>query len=336
MTNRSTVFRRRTIAAMLAAALIVTGVGANAQRVLSMATLAPAGSTWMRVLDAANRELRRRTNGTVSMRWYPGGVQGDEAEVIRKIRSGRLDGAAVTGAGLAQVHRPVLAFELPAIFENTAQFVRARDALRPALDTAFDAAGFSLLGFDGGGTAHMFSVHEIHTPAQLRGAHPWLWPDNPLMGLIYAEAGVTGVRLQLPEVLAALQTNRIDVVYGNALIAIALQWAPHVHFMSGEGASAMLGGLVVSRAQFSAMTADEQRILREVMNEYHILLARNRARDDENAERVLLSRGMTTVTMAPPERAQWMALFAGVRTRAVGQVADGAWIARVQAAGRGQ
>ena len=57
-----------------------------AARTLSIATLAPAGSTWMTVLNAWNRELRRRTQARLALRFYPGGVQGDEAEVVRNPR----------------------------------------------------------------------------------------------------------------------------------------------------------------------------------------------------------------------------------------------------------
>src|SRR5689334_6686874 len=67
-----------------------------AVKTISIATLAPPGSTWMKVFEAWNREVRRRSNKTLELRFYAGGVQGDESEVIRKIRSGRIDGAAVT------------------------------------------------------------------------------------------------------------------------------------------------------------------------------------------------------------------------------------------------
>src|SRR5262245_66536444 len=73
---------------------------AAATRTVTLATLAPPGSTWMRVFDAWNREVRRRSNQGLQMRIYAGGVQGDEAEVIRKIRNGRLDAGAVTAVGL--------------------------------------------------------------------------------------------------------------------------------------------------------------------------------------------------------------------------------------------
>ena len=101
---------------------------APATKTLSIATLAPPGSTWMKVFDAWNREIRRRSNGSLQLRFYPGGVQGDESEVIRKIRNGRIDGAAVTAVGLAQIHRPALVFQMPGILRTYAQL----DVVPPA------------------------------------------------------------------------------------------------------------------------------------------------------------------------------------------------------------
>ena len=91
----------------------------------------------MRVCDAWNRELRRRTGSALQLRFYSNGVQGDEDEVVRKIRQGRIDGGMLTAIGLAQIHRPTVAFQIPGLFQTYEQLDHARDALRPELDAAF-------------------------------------------------------------------------------------------------------------------------------------------------------------------------------------------------------
>lgn len=299
-----------------------------------MATLAPSGSTWMRVFDAMNRELRRRTAQQVSFRWYAGGVQGDEAEVVRKIRSGRLDGGAMTAVGLGQIHRPALAFQVPGLFQNPAvQVARARETLRPQLEGAFEAAGFQLLSFGTAGAPRLMSRRVIRVPNDLRAAHPWAWRDDVIGPALYQEAGATAVPLQLPEVLSALQTNRIDTIIAPPLAAVALQWSSQITHMSERSNAASLGGLVLSRAQFQSLTPEQQTILREVMNQYSVLLARNVGNDDNAAATTLQTRGVQVIALNDGERAQWTALFSRVRTRLVGTVGDAAWIARVQAAG---
>lgn len=301
--------------------------------VLSMATLAPAGSTWMQNFEAANRELRRRTSNRLSVRWYPGGVQGDEAEVIRKIRSGRLDGAAVTAVGLGQIHRPILAFQIPGMFAGVPNFIRARDALRTEINTAFDNAGFALVGFGSTGAPRMFSKNEIRTPAQLRTAHPWQWSDDLILPQVYAEAGATGVRCQVPEVLSHLQTNRIDTVFGSPLVAVSLQWAGSLSFMSDRSNSSSLGALVIKKSKLESIPAADLAVAREVWTQFDALLSRAVNAADERAAATLTSRGVRVVQLTPAERQQWVTLFNGAARRLQGIVGDAAWIARVRAAG---
>jgi TRAP-type C4-dicarboxylate transport system substrate-binding protein len=312
---------------------VVSMGSAYGQRAISVATLAPSGSTYMRVLDAANRELRRRTNNALTLRIYPGGVQGDESEVVRKMRQGRLDGAVMTGIGMGQIHRPVLAFMLPGMFPSRANFERARAALAPEVETQFGTQGFVVLSWGETGSPRMFSRRPIRTPTDLRAVHPWVWRDDSILPALYTEAGATGVPLQLPEVLSALQTNRVDTVVAPPLAALALQWAQSLTHVSDQSNSYGLGGIVVTRSAFNSLPADQQTTVREVVNQFNALMVRNVARDDAAALTAMTGRGMQLVTLTPAERQPWAQLFERTRARLTGQIADAAWMNRVRSAG---
>ena len=60
------------------------------QHVLKFATLAPSGSTWMNLLEEWDRNVRAKSQGRLGFKFYPGGVQGDEKDVLRKRRNGQL------------------------------------------------------------------------------------------------------------------------------------------------------------------------------------------------------------------------------------------------------
>ena len=306
------------------------GSAAEAQRLISVATLAPSGSTWMRGLEAANRELRRRTNGAVALRFYPGGVQGDESEVVRKMRQGRLDAAVLTGSGLGQIHRPTLAFMLPGMFPNAAAMQRSRQALGAEIERQFSTNGFMLVSWGEGGTPRLFSQRAIRTPADLQQVHPWIWRDDVILPALYGEAGAHGVPLALPEVLSALQTNRIDTFIAPPLAALALQWSTRASFVSEGANSYGIGGIVVSRRAWETLPVDQQTTAREVINQFNTLIARNVERDDASALRAMTTRGITQVTYTPAERAQWASLFTRTRARLVGTVSDAAWMERVR------
>jgi TRAP-type C4-dicarboxylate transport system substrate-binding protein len=329
-------FLSRTLVLLSGALLLGAAVDAQnapdagATRTLSIATLAPAGSSWARGLDAANRELRRRTNGAIALRIYAGGVQGDESEMVRKMRTGRLDGAAMTGIGLGQIHRPVLAYMLPGMFPNAEASRLSRVALSSEIEAQFLAQNFVLASWGESGGARLFSTREVHTPADLRQTHPWLWRDDVILPEFFAEAGATGVPLALPEVLSALQTHRIDTFVAPPYAAVALQWSSQVQFVSEGTGSLGVGGTVFSKRAWETIPEAQRPMVREIINNYSQLIGRNVTAADTTALASIQTRGVRLVQQTAAERAQWQTLFGRARTRLVGIISDAAWMERVR------
>jgi len=71
------------------------------QVVLKMGTLAPEGTAWAKAFRDIGREVEQKTNKQVSLRLFPGGVLGDEEDMLRKVKVGQIQGALLTGAGWA-------------------------------------------------------------------------------------------------------------------------------------------------------------------------------------------------------------------------------------------
>jgi len=304
-----------------------------AGRTLSIATLAPAGSTWMRVFEAWNREIRRRTNNGLSLRFYPGGVQGDEAEVIRKVRTGRLDGGAVTAVGLAQIHRPALVFQMPGMFSGYGQLDNARNALNGELAGQFQTAGFQLLGWADVGRSRVFSNSPIATPSALQGKHPWAWSDDAVLPAFFTAAGVTGtVSLQVPEVLGAMQTGRVDTVITSPVACVALQWSTRVSTMTDMPISVIVGATVIGQTQWASLPPDQQTVLTETAAQFHALARRNLRADENTALAGFAQRNITTVPVDAAGQAAWNTVFSNTRTALTGHVADAAFIQRVHQA----
>ena len=98
---------------------------------VKMATLAPNGSPWHEILKEMAAEWSQLSNGMITLRIYPGGVAGDEGDMVRKMRIGQLHAAALTTSGLAKITPDVNALAIPQSQEE------ARDRLSrltPGLD----------------------------------------------------------------------------------------------------------------------------------------------------------------------------------------------------------
>ena len=103
-------------------ALVVSFTAAEAvakpKTLLKIATLAPESSNWVKSLRNIDREVREATDDRVGLKIYPGGVQGDEKVVLRKIRIGQLHGGGFGGQGISQIFPDLLALEMPFLFND--------------------------------------------------------------------------------------------------------------------------------------------------------------------------------------------------------------------------
>ncbi len=305
------------------------GTPAAAAVTVSIATLAPAGSTWMRVFDAWNREVRRRSAQTLALRFYAGGVQGDENEVIRKIRTRRLDGAAVTATGLGMIHRPATVFQIPGILRTYEQLDAARDGMAATINPGIESAGFKILGWADVGQSRLFSTSEVRAPADLASKKPWQRRDDPIIAAVFQVIRSNPVQLQVPEVLGALQTSRVDTIIAPPTAMIQLQWSSRMTHMMDYPLSIVIGGTVVSKTKWDTLTAEQQTILTETATQFHALARRNLRNDERAALTTLTQRGVASVATTDAQKEEWRRVGQQVRARLVGQVADQALIDRV-------
>ena len=74
---------------------------------LKIATLTPEGSQWMKDMRAGAKEILDRTEGRVQIKFYGGGVMGNDTKVLGKIRIGALQGGALCASAWTKQLRPV-------------------------------------------------------------------------------------------------------------------------------------------------------------------------------------------------------------------------------------
>ena len=80
--------------ALAAGALLLPLLASTASVRLKLAMLAPERSVWDTEFKAMAKDTRSATRNGVALRVYPGGVQGDEPTVVRKMRIGQLQGGS--------------------------------------------------------------------------------------------------------------------------------------------------------------------------------------------------------------------------------------------------
>jgi TRAP-type C4-dicarboxylate transport system substrate-binding protein len=183
--------------------------------------------------------------------------------MVTKIKSGQLDGAAITAVGLGQIHPPILILQLPGLFTTWEKLDKAREALRGDFERALDAAGFVLPGWGDVGLSRRLSKgFAVAAPGDLRGKKPYVWREDPIMpAMLQVIGGVTPVPLGVPEVLPNLNTGAIDVITAPALAAEQLQWASRLDTINPQVVAASIDALVFSKSKLDQMPADLRALL---------------------------------------------------------------------------
>jgi len=274
---------------------LLLAANAYAASEIKVAIVAPEGSTWANVMNDWNEELKAKTGGQVSFKIYAGGVQGDERDVLRKMKVGQLDAAGLTGLGLGIINPEVRILELPFLFENYAEVDAVTKKIQPKLEAGFSKKGFELLGWVEAGFVNIFSNKPIAKLKDLEGVKMWMWEADPLVKSMCEAFDIVPIPLALTDVLTSLQTKLIDAAYAPPLGAIALQWFSRTKYYTTDKLSNSTGAFVITKKALGALSPNQAKILRETAKKYsRILVERTRA-ENEKSYAALKNAGLSAV-----------------------------------------
>ncbi|HEY1694529.1 MAG TPA: TRAP transporter substrate-binding protein DctP [Polyangiaceae bacterium] len=310
--------------------LIALGVGlacalvsasSSAATILKIGTLAPGDSPWGREFKKWAADVASETNGDVTIDVAWNGQAGDEKLMVEKIRSGQLDGAAVTAIGLGQTGvMDVLAFQLPGMFSTWQKLDRARDAVKDELAREFEAKGFTVLGWGDVGAAKTMSIgFEIRTPHDLQGKGVFTIPGDPISPAVFAGVGgLTPRSLAVPEILSHLGTD-VNVLTVPPLVAEQLQWASRITHINTQTTAFAIGAFIMSSARLRGLTDPQRASFLAHGKDVNERLSRTIRNLDAQA----FARMKTTKVAYDPteaEKNQWRPVFEGVAKQLCGPV----------------
>jgi TRAP-type C4-dicarboxylate transport system substrate-binding protein len=287
---------------VLATVVVLAGLGqtASAESVeRRFATLAPSGSSWMKILEAGAADLDKETEGRVKTKYYPNGVQGDERDVVRKMRLGQLDGAALTSVGLSLIEPSIRVLELPRMFESVEELDYVRDKMWSYFRKKFAKKGFILANPGDVGFVYFYSKTAVKSVSDLRDAKIWVWGDDDIAREMFKELNVKGIPMGVPDVLSSLTTGRINAAYASALAAVALQWNTKVSYMTSMPLSYAIGASVITKDMWAKSSdADRKTVQRSLTAQSKKLVSTVR-RDNQTARKQMIRKGVKVVETPP-------------------------------------
>ncbi len=250
----------RASALALAIAVALGGVARGEPAMLRMATIAPDGTEWARALKAFAQEVEATSRGELRMKWYFGGIAGDELAALERVKHGQLDGEA--GAIFCQRLAPTLrAARVAGVFQTRDEFIYVMGRMKPTLDEEFRKAGFTNLGEALFGMDVLFSRQPIRNLNELVAARLWTWNLDPVWDSVATEMGMKTVVTPIDEHSAAWRRKAYDAFFAVPSAALAYQWSTESPYFSDIGATALPACLVVANAAIDPLPLELKQVL---------------------------------------------------------------------------
>jgi TRAP-type transport system periplasmic protein len=297
-----------TVVGLLTALLAPQGTLAQELRV---ASVAPDGSHWVQQMRAGAAQIGERTDGRVQIRFYPGGVMGNDAAVLRRVRIGQLQGGAFTSGGLGARYSALNGYGVPLLFQSLEEVDYVRARLDPVLKAGLEEAGFVTFGFVEGGFAQLMANQPVTSVDDLRRRKVWVPEADPISFAAMEAIGLSPVVLPVTDVLTGLQTGLLEVVAASPVVALVMQWHTRTRYITDLPVSYSMGIFALDARSFNALAPGDQQIVREVMEGVMSELDARSREDNRAARRALEDAGLIYVDVNAADVSGWRRTIEG-------------------------
>ena len=235
---------KKTVGLMILLAFL--SAGSLSALTVKLGSLFPDNSSWDITLKKMAREWSEITEGRVQLKIYPGGIAGEETDMIRKMRIGQLDAAVLSSVGTTSIVPDSMVFSLPFLIQNDKELDYVIEELLPLYDDKFRDKGFEVLVWSKSGWINFFSNKQILTPDDLRKTRLGVSPESPEMIEAFKALGFKVIPLGMSDNLMGLQSGMIDSIYSIPMATAAYQWFALARYMNPIDMAPVIGGILIS------------------------------------------------------------------------------------------
>jgi TRAP-type C4-dicarboxylate transport system substrate-binding protein len=163
-----------------------------------------------------------------------------------------------------------------------------------ALEAGFEELNYVTFGFVGS-FSMVLSNEPISNHADMKGKKVWLPQGDTVSYEAMKRMQLSPVALPVTDVLTGLQTGLLDIAAIPPEIAVALQWHTRVKYFTNMPVLFAMSFLAVDKRTFDKFSADDQAVVREVLDEVYRKIDENAPDESKNAMEALVSIGIQKV-----------------------------------------
>jgi TRAP-type C4-dicarboxylate transport system substrate-binding protein len=306
--------------AVAAALLPAPPAAAQAPIIVRMATLVPDGSSWHLILKETAEKWKQASGGRVTVRLFPGGVAGDDPDVVRKMRLGTLNAGVLTSVGVAEVDKSVYAMGIPLMYDSYDEVYWVHEKMRPKLEASLEAKGFIILNWADGGWVHFFTQKPVAVPDDLRKLKLFSWAGDAEAVEVWRSAGFNPVPLPSTEIATALQTGLVEALGSPPQVAVISQFFNHAKYMTDLRWQLLQGATIITKSTWEKIPADVRPELTRISQEAGTRLRKEIRESEAKDVEAMKKRGLTVVPVSAAQRAQWQKLTESIYPSIKGKV----------------
>lgn len=308
---------------MIISFLMVSTIASTAGALtVKLGSLAPSGSPWDKAIRKISAEWKQLSKGKVIVKIYPGGIAGDELDMIRKMKINQLHSAALTGIGMTKLFAGVMSVQLPLLVRNDAELNFVMDKLSPRFNKEIEDKGFKVLAWTKVGWVHFFSKDPVIKTEDLQKQKLWIAEGDADGVQAWKKAGFNPVPLSTNDIMTSLQSGMIEGISVTPLSAAAYQWFGVANNMCDMQWAPLLGGIVISTSIWNKLPPALQKKLEDSARRIGNEMQKEIDQADEEAITIMKQNGLN-VTHVPEEVViQWKTVAEEAYKTVVGKSFD--------------
>lgn len=262
-------------------------------QVIKIGSVAPDRSPWNDALKEIAREWETITKGQVKLKIYPGGILGNEEDMIRKMKVGMLGGGVFTNIGLTKINPDAFVLSTPFMFHSESEMAYVMERLNPILEKQIQEKGFKIIIWTMSGWVNFFSKNPVLYPQDLKKQKLAFSTGEPAMEQAWKKSGYTIVPSDLKDLMMALQSGMVDAFYLPPLMAAAGQYFPLAPHMCSLKIAPLVGGMVIVDKIWERIPENYKKPMMEVVKRLSIKLAKETDALEVKALATMKKNGLT-------------------------------------------
>ncbi len=276
--------------------------------VIKIATLAPSGSPYHEIMQEMAAGWREQSDGRVELRIYPGGVAGDEVDILRKIRIGQIDAGALSLSGLSRTLPEISVLGTPMIYKTRESLLQVQEALDSKIEARMEERGLVVISWAIAGWVRFFVPEAEPSIAGLKKARMHVFAGDDQIKELWKSMGFNAISLPGTDVLPGLQSGMVNAFFTTPVMAYASQWFAFTPYMIDMPWAPMMGAIVVSKRGWEKVPEQLRSKLKAIAEEKSLRLDQEMQRLESEAISEMQKRGLTIIKPDAQQLEQFQSL----------------------------